>query len=346
MSDVMSTAIGVQYDIDYPVVQEFALSETVIWELQEAVDRFISLEHAPAEDPSLYQNVDLGIHRMAAAIHACEKTGMQPHEIREYLIPARRLHHRSSFVARAQDWPRGYAGDFETIEYLCDGINRVNAEDAVGYCIEEYTLNSSIVQQHRNKVELQAEMIFRCCQSKKGARILSIGCGGARDLRMIAEQLQDSNAEFVLCDSDADALEFARVELDSLAERCTFVHGKVPRVVTRLKSLGKFDLVVAGGLFDYLPNRWIELMVGDIWRHLLNPEGTLFFTNIANDNPYRLWMEYLADWSLIERSDDDIERLCRNASVDDDAVSVIRDATNLTLITKVVKSLSAVVEPC
>ena len=168
---------------------------------------------------------------------------------------------------------------------------------------------------------------------------MSIGCGGARDLRMIAEQLQDSDAEFVLCDSDADALELARVELGSLAERCTFVHGKVPRVITRLKSLGKFDLVVAGGLFDYLPNRWIELMVGDIWSCLLNPEGTLFFTNIAIDNPYRPWMEYLADWSLIERSDDDIRRLCRNAGVDDGVVSVTRDATDLTLITKVMKPL-------
>ncbi len=342
ISAITPAPIVVQYGIDCPIEKDSALSEAAILELQQSVDAFVSLAGTLAEYQSLYEDVVFGIHRMTAAIGTCEEVGMQPHEIREYLIPARLLHHRSSFVARAQDWPRGYAGDFETIEYLCHAINRVSAEDAIGYCIEDYALNTRITQQHRNKVKLQAEMMLRCCRSKKGARVLSIGCGGARDLRMIAGLLQDSDAEFVLCDSDAEALELARVKLSLLGERCTYVHGKVPRVMTRLKSLGTFDLVVAGGLFDYLPNRWIELMVGDIWRHLLNSEGVLFFTNIAVNNPYRLWMEYLADWSLRERTEGDIEGLCRNAGVDDGAVSVSRDRTNLALITTVVKPLNGV----
>jgi len=328
----------IHYDISYKIETRSALTKTVALELQRSVAAFVALQDARCEIELLYQGVVMCIHRMLTAIRKCEAAGMEPREIRDQLMPARILHHSSSFVARAQDWPRGYQGDFETIEYLCDGHNLVNVEDAVGYCIEEYTLNSRICQQHRNKVHLQADVILECCQAKKASRVLSLGCGGARDLRMVGSLLENTDAEFVLCDSDADALEFARHHLGSLADRTRFVHGKVPRVVTRLKSLGKFDLVVAGGLFDYLPDRWIELMLSEIFGHLLNQNGQLFFTNIAFDNPYRVWMEYLADWSLIERSEEDIGRLCRNAGIDDGAISITRDETNLALITSVRRS--------
>ena len=334
----MVTPNPIHYDIAFQIETPSALLKSVDLELQRSVAAFVALEDAGCEIGSLYQRVAVCIQRMLTAIRKCEAAGMEPLEIRNQLMPARILHHRSPFVARAQDWPRGYQGDFETIEYLCNGLNHVDVEDFVGYCIEEFTLNSSISQQHRNKVRLQADVILKCCQSKKASRVLSLGCGGARDLRMITSLLENSEAEFVLCDSDSDALEFARLHLGSLADKSRFVHGKVPRVVNRLKSFGKFDLVVAGGLFDYLPDRWIELMLAEIWEHLLNQNGQLFFTNIAFNNPYRVWMEYLADWSLIERSEEDIERLCRNAGIDDGAISITRDETDLALITSVRKS--------
>ena len=286
---MLTAPIETHYLIDNHLEETPALS-IATRNLQLAVARFVSLERVTCNYQLLYHNVELAIYQIMEAIRTCEKAGMEPSEIRSYLLPVRLLHRRSLFVARAQDWPRGYAGDFETIEYLCDRMNRVSVEDSLGYCIEDYALNSQITQQHRNKVKLQAELMLKCCHLKGDARILSIGCGGARDLRMIAGQLQDSKAEFVLCDSDSDALELARNELGPLADKCTFVQGRVPRVMSRLKALGKFDLVVAGGLFDYLPNRWIELMVGEIWQHFLHPGGILFFTNIAQKNPYRVWM--------------------------------------------------------
>lgn len=331
------TPTDIQNGFGCPVDTEAAPTEAMILELQQAVEAFVSLDRRPADHQSLQEEVVSGIEGMVGAIRKCEEAGLESQEIKRHLTPARLIHHRSPFVSRAQDWPRGYAGDFETIEYLCEGTNQVSAADAIGRCIEDYTLKARICEQHRIKVLLQADIMFGYCLSKKGARILSIGCGGARDLRLIAGLIAESEAEFVLCDSDSSALELARAELSSLGERCTFVHGKVPRVMNRLKALGNFDLVIAGGLFDYLPDRWIELMVGEIWRHLLSPGGTLFFTNIAVNNPYRIWMEYLADWSLIERSEGDIERLCRNAGVHDGAVSVIRDGTKLTLIAKILK---------
>ena len=80
-------------------------------------------------------------------------------------------------------WPRGYPGDFETIEYLCAAENR-SLPQTVQHALEELALRSSISGQHRNKVAFQAKAILAACRRTNGrGRILSIGCGGCRDIR-------------------------------------------------------------------------------------------------------------------------------------------------------------------
>ena len=56
-------------------------------------------------------------------VAAGEEAGVERNEILAHLATARAIHHRSPFAARVTDWPRGYPGDFETVEYLCDAVN-------------------------------------------------------------------------------------------------------------------------------------------------------------------------------------------------------------------------------
>jgi len=135
----------------------------------------------------------------------------------------------------------------------------------------------------------------------------------------------------VLVDADADALAFARERLDRLDGRCTFVQGRVPRVLGKLRHEGPFDLIVAGGLFDYLPDRWA---VGTLAaaREQLGPGGRMFLSNIAKGNPYRPWIEYLADWWLIEREEADLRRLLGEAGFDVEKAKLSHDSTGLALI--------------
>jgi extracellular factor (EF) 3-hydroxypalmitic acid methyl ester biosynthesis protein len=300
-----------------------------------AATNFANLGEVREPRSNLYHRVIQGIHELIAAITVCERAGLRRDEIEPYLLTARRIHRQSPFVARLQGWPRGYAGDFETIEYICDATNRAGDAGSVGYFIEDYVINTRVAQQHRNKVRRQADLILRTVHHNPAARILSIGCGGARDLRSVAHLLEGTKAEFVLCDSDPDALDYARAHLESLAGRTDFIQGMVPRVLSRLVGNGPFDLVLAGGLFDYLPDRWVELVVSEVWRKFLKPGGKLFFTNIASGNPYRVWMEYLADWTLIERDEPLIERLCVVAQPG--SVMVARDETKLALLVEIAK---------
>src|SRR5690606_7305346 len=132
---------------------------------------------------------------------------------------------------------------------------------------------------HRNKVWLQADAIRHVLEVNPRARIASVGCGGCRDLRLLMPYLGRTDASFPLIDADEGAPSFARECLGPLAARCTFVQGRVPRVLTRLRHQGPFDLVLAGGLFDYLPDRWAVETLRHA-RALLGPGARLLFSNM------------------------------------------------------------------
>lgn len=299
--------------------------------LRQDCGQLLALEpRGPARTLELLHATVVAMHSLATSIIGCEDAGLTRLEMLPLLEGVRALHARSPFVHRLQTWPRDYPGDFETVEWLCDARNRAEP-GTVPWAIEQCSLQSPLAQQHRNKVGLQARAILSALVANPAARIASIGCGGCRDLSLIQDYIPPSHGRFVLVDSDAGALDFARERLDRLADRCTFVQGRVPRVLGKVRPAGPFDLIVAGGLFDYLPDRWA---VGTLSaaREQLGPGGRMFLSNIAKGNPFRPWIEYLADWWLIERDEADLRRLLGQAGFDVDKARLSHDSTGLALM--------------
>jgi SAM-dependent methyltransferase len=269
------------------------------------------------------------LHGFAIAVERCEASGLPRADILKHAALVRQMHARSPFVRRLQSWPRGYPGDFETVEWMCEARNRAQP-GTLAWGIEQYALHSPIAQQHRNKVAIQARAVLDTVLTHPAARIASIGCGGCRDLRLIQSFVPRGSGRFVLVDADADALRFALEHMGSIADRCVIVHGKVPRVLPSLSGCGPFALIVAGGLFDYLPDRWAIATLREC-RRLLAPQGRLLMSNIAADNPFRPWLEYLADWTLIERQPADLKRLLADAGFEADT-DISHDTSGLALI--------------
>jgi extracellular factor (EF) 3-hydroxypalmitic acid methyl ester biosynthesis protein len=282
-----------------------------------------------AGSPRQYHRAISVVHDICDALTNCEAAGAPEAEVREIVTSAREIHGRSPFVTRLQQWPRGYPGDFETIEWLWRGENRAPA-GTLAHAIETYALNAAIAQQHRNKVNFQAASILQAMFSARPCRVLSIGCGSSPDLRTLIDQVPLS-ASFVLCDSDEGALDYSRDKLAPIAAQCRFVQGMVPKVLRRVRDDGPFHLILAGGLFDYLSDRFIARTLDEAWKDLLAPGGRIVFTNIARGNPFRVWIEYLAEWRLIERSEEDIRRVCEAAQIPA-APTLVRDATTLAIV--------------
>ena len=170
------------------------------------------------------------------------------------------------------------------------------------------------------------------------ARILSVACGSCPDLRNIAAHLPTLLGELWLNDNDVDALSFSARALGTIRDRSHFRPGNALKVVRKIAQLGPvFDLVLAGGLFDYLPEKHAIYLIEHSYS-LLKPGGTFFFTNIATGNPYRPLIEYFGDWFLLERSETDIRRYCQAAGIPAHEVSIAREETGLTLLIEVTRS--------
>jgi extracellular factor (EF) 3-hydroxypalmitic acid methyl ester biosynthesis protein len=308
--------------------------EQAVGELQRHVGDFMALENGGLTEAELYHQLLAVVHQICGAILRCERVELTHDEIVDVLEPVRRVHARSPFVARLQKWPRGYPGDFETVEYIVAGENR--AEDLLARSCEAYALSRAIAQQHRNKVQHQAARILRTMLANPGrSRIASIACGSCPDLRSIDDHLRALAGELWLNDADADALKFSRTALRAIDDRCRFVHSDALSAARRMPR-NAFDLVLCGGLFDYLNDRTAVLLIQMTYR-LLAAGGTFFFTNIAAGNPYRTLIEYFGNWTLIERTEEDIYTLCERAGIGRGNVTMRREETGLALIVEVTK---------
>ena len=305
--------------------------------LQRSVATFTALEELITDGShQLFHKVVSSMHELCFSILEAEKNRVPRAEIEEIIKPARDIHSRSVFVKRLQEWPRKYPGDFETVEYICDMENK-SVYGSVEYFIEEYALNSAIAQQHRNKLHHQSEILLRMLlNGGENLKILSSGCGGCRDIMNIAKYIGKVNFELVINDIDNDALELSKERLADL-KRLRIVSGNIIQAVRKVEKLGPFDLIVTGGMFDHMSDRHVAFFLKQTIKSLLNEGGRLFFANSIEENPFRVWMEYLADWKLNYRSEDDIKGLMKEAGFSEESMKISKDETGLTYFIEAVK---------
>jgi extracellular factor (EF) 3-hydroxypalmitic acid methyl ester biosynthesis protein len=319
--------------------QARSLYAQALSDLALAADDFVALDAQHWERYEHLHHAALSaLHAICAAIVACEDSGCTREDIVGVLGSVREIHARSPFVARLQRWPRGYPGDFETVESICTGENTAPEATLERHC-EAYSLNFPIAQQHRNKVWHQARQIADAVLQNGRARILALACGGCPDVRKCLTLLRRTEAELHLNDADADALAFAARQLAPIADRCTFLPGNALKVARRLRGGQTFDLILAGGLFDYLPDRHAGYLLEQAYAQLA-PGGVLFFTNIAAGNPWRPLIEYVGDWFLLERSAADLRTLTDAAGIVAEAVNIGRDETGLAFLIEITKLAS------
>lgn len=302
-----------------------------------AVDRFVGLDRTLSKNKAIAHNQVLAaMADLNGSILSAEADDISRDAIESIVSPARELQGTSRFVRRLQTWPRGYPGDFQTVEYICDGTNH-SPPNTLAFHVENISLNTALAQQHRNKVAVQARAIVDVCTRCNRGAVLSLASGSNRDLRSMASLIKGSKCHFYLNDHDNDALEFSRAGLGALAQQCEFIEGNAVRAIANMNR--NFDLILIGGLFDNLRDNFICYLLQNAWVRL-NPGGRILVTNIRKDNPYRVWLDYIVDWKLIERDEDDYRRLCLDVIGTADVMSVEYDITGLALLVTISNGVS------
>lgn len=218
------------------------------------------------------------------------------------------------FGYRSFQKPLGYAGDYE----LMNMIHRQAPEgpDLFSRLVHYWLVRQWPAQSVRNRVahlELLVTQTAACAhRNHQPARVLSLGCGPAREIENVvrASRLAD-HLDVTLLDFDQAPLDFAQ---RSLAETCRR-QGRTPQIRTRrlsaqhllrLAAGGQrvadhdYDLIYSAGLFDYLSDAVCRQLVS-VFYDWLAPGGRVVVSNMDDCKPFRSMMEFLLDWHLIYR---------------------------------------------
>lgn len=209
--------------------------------------------------------------------------------------------------------PRGYAGDYLTIEYIY--ADEPDGPGRLGPLLDRCCLDQPAGQAVRKRRGLLADEIGKTLAEhpERPAHVLSMACGPAREIFDVYETLADPARLVATClDIDLQAL----AHVDELRERrglkrhVQLQNANLVYLATGRQTLSvpPQDLAYSIGLIDYFNDQFVIRLL-DFVHDLLRPGGKVILGNFHPQNPTKAFMDHVLDWQLIHRTEDDMNRL-------------------------------------
>ncbi len=221
--------------------------------------------------------------------------------------PVAQLIRQCPFTRHAETKPRGYAGDAELIDYIYRHADRQAAVDRatqLGQLVLGHNLDAVAATAVRNRRRVLAGAITETVTRQPGARILSVACGHAREVELLAPDLRRAIGRFIGFDQDEQSLTRVQ-ELAAADVRAEPLAGHIAQLVRR-RDLHDLDLVYATGLYDYLNQESCQKLTRNLFQRL-KPGGRLVLANFLQGQQCRGYMELVMDWHLIHRDRQQIQ---------------------------------------
>ncbi|MBZ9742288.1 MULTISPECIES: class I SAM-dependent methyltransferase [unclassified Mesorhizobium] len=216
--------------------------------------------------------------------------------------------------------PRGYSGDAELLDYIyCDphvAESVANASE-LGKALYRYTQDVPSCVAARERRDLLTRYVDEAAdRNGPQTEVLAIAAGHLREANRSAALAERRLKRWVALDQDPQSV--GLIARDFRGTAVEAVDGSVRTVLTRGHKLGKFDLIYASGLYDYLQHN-VAVKLTKTCLQMLKPNGTFLFANYAEGNPDAGYRETFMDWVLLLRSEVDMWNIV-NASVDRNTV--------------------------
>ena len=209
--------------------------------------------------------------------------------------------------------PRGYAGDFLTIQHMYD--QQPQGTNKVGKLIDNIFLNNPAANAVQNRRGLLAELIAETIEQQDGesTHITSFASGPAQELFDVDEKLEDNaKVKANLIDIDLQALAHVGQKIEKIDSKINFelfqknlIYLSTGRTTI---DIPKQNLIYSIGLIDYFNDKLVIKLM-DYAYDLLEEGGRVVFGNFHTSNPIKGLMDHLLEWKLIHRTEDDMDRL-------------------------------------
>ncbi len=254
----------------------------------------------------------------------------------------------SPFAYRTFYKPLGYAGDYEMVNMMLR--SPYEGASLFAKSINCAFLKSPPVEAHRNRITYLKNLLCETAENRKGnkVRILNLGCGPAHEVQAFLRDSELSDlCEFTLLDFNDETIRFTGQVLNDLKE----THGRqvsvipIKRSVHQLLKQGNsgdadmnwdsYDLVYCAGLYDYLSQKVCRRLT-DIFYKLAKPGARVVITNVSSTNPSIGWMEFLLEWNLVYRNNDEMLNLVPKMN-EGPRSKVLADTTGVNLFLEIEK---------
>ena len=209
--------------------------------------------------------------------------------------------------------PRGYAGDFMSIEWIYQ--DRAEGAGRLGPVIDRCFLDVPAAKAVRNRRGLLLEEIQKTmAETQEGpTRVLSMACGPAREIFDTFEKLADPRQLMATClDVDMQALAHVADIRDKrkLKSNIRLENSNLVYLVRGQQKLDlpPLDLAYSIGLIDYFNDPFVVKLLDFVYDHL-RPGGRVILGNFHPSNPSKAFMDHVLDWKLIHRDEADMNRL-------------------------------------
>ena len=237
---------------------------------------------------------------------------------------------------RCLEKPKGYPGDYETLEIIYDRKVLSETRD-LGYYFDMYFLNNPYAEAVRKRKDKLKQLLTNyIARSEKPLKILNLACGGCKELRDICHErpgkVINKDVSFYCLDWDAEALDFSREQLGGAPENfhISFVRDNILSFIRRtgfFDENGQMDVIYSIGLADYFRDRILRAMMHCAYKGL-RPGGRFIIAHKDKEISFsHVPPEWFGDWTFFQRNEQELYSLISETGLDWSEIKIDRDET-------------------
>ena len=229
---------------------------------------------------------------------------------------------KSSFLWRCYLKPRGYPGDYSMMNRMYERVSYGDTiferlMDCLGF---EVRLVKTVPTRKDFIVNVLDKEIKKAYPNN--FHILNIGAGPALEIEeCLKNSTLNSSIKITLIDQDAAALNYAKQLIQpcikNMNVKLALLNISLRNLISDsnlLSDIGNPHFIYSVGLFDYLTDDIARKLIVKCLEILKN-NGSMIIGNAA-DNPNIRWIpEFLLNWRLIYRSDEEMLKLVENLDI-------------------------------
>ena len=254
-----------------------------------------------------------------------ERENIDKHESRVYKLKKifteryRRYFLYGEFIRWSLEKPFGYAGDFKIIDDIYKNQPCTTGFDRLwDNYFQQLSISTAVRERKEDLKKFILDFIKR--NKDRDIRIMNLAAGPTREIKELIEADSEelfSKVIFDCYDFDSRAIEYARQLLNN-HKNINFFQKNAIRLALK-KDIKKeiqegYDLIYSAGLFDYLDERVAIRLLANL-KKLLKKNGVMIVSNVRDkySNCSAGWMEWVAEWYLIYRTESEFKRIFSNA---------------------------------